>query len=113
MKKLTGVLLVIALALFVSCAKNEKPNSTTENVDVQNHKITAQGWGETEEKALQDARDDALRQFGFKVVEKDGKPELIPAGKILKHTVLSSSSEKIENDEMWWDVEIEAEVTNI
>ncbi|MDA3838888.1 MAG: hypothetical protein PF574_07905 [Candidatus Delongbacteria bacterium] len=113
MKKLTSVLLVIVLALFVSCAKNEKQNSTTDNVEVESHKIIAQGWGESEEKALQDAKDDALRQFGFKVIEKDGKPELIPAGKILKHTVLSASSEEIEKDEMWWDVEIEAQLTNI
>ena len=113
MKKMISVLLVIVLALFVSCTKNDKANSTGDNVDVESHKIIAQGWGETEEKALVDAKEDALRQFGFKVIEKDGKPELIPAGKILKHTVLSSSSEEIEKDGMWWDVEIEAQLTNI
>ena len=101
------------LSLFVSCTNNEKPNSTKKNVEIESYKIIAQGWGETEEKALQDAKDDALRQFGFKVIEKDGKPELIPAGKILKHKVLSSSSEEIGKDELWWDIEIEAELTNI
>ncbi|MDA3885056.1 MAG: hypothetical protein PF638_05620 [Candidatus Delongbacteria bacterium] len=113
MKRMISILLMVILAVFVSCAKNDKPNSTTDKVEVESHKIIAQGWGETEEKALQDAKDDALRQFGFKVIEKDGKPELIPAGKILRHTVLSASSEIIEKGEKWWDVEIEAQLTNI
>ena len=112
MKKVTAILLMVVLALFVSCTKNEK-NNVSENGDIESHKIIAQGWGETEDKALADAKEDALRQFGFKVIEKDGKPELIPAGKILKHKVLSSSSEDIENSEKWWDVEIEAELANI
>ena len=112
MKKVTTILLMVVLALFVSCTKNEKSN-VSENGDIESHKIIAQGWGETEGKALADAKEDALRQFGFKVIEKDGKPELIPAGKILKHKVLSSSSEDIENSEKWWDVEIEAELANI
>ena len=103
---------MVILAMFLSCTKNDKTNGSG-NEEIESHKIIAQGWGETEEKALADAKDDALRQFGFKVVEKDGKPDLIPAGKILKHKVLSSSSEEIEKAEMWWDVEIEAELTNI
>ena len=112
MKKVTSVLMIVILALFISCTKNDKTNGS-ENGGIESHKIIAQGWGETEEKALADAKEDALRQFGFKVIEKDGKPELIPAGKILKLKVLSSSSEEIEKSEMWWDVEIEAELTNI
>ncbi|NOR44004.1 MAG: hypothetical protein GQ534_00325 [Candidatus Delongbacteria bacterium] len=113
MKKVTTILLMVILALFISCTKNDKNNTSTDNLEVESHKIIAQGWGETEEKALADAKEDALRQFGFKVIEKEGKAELIPAGKILKHKVLSSSSEDIENSEKWWDVEIEAELTNI
>ena len=46
-------------------------------------------------------------------IKKEGKAELIPAGKILKHKVLSSSSEEIEKGELWWDIEIEAELANI
>ncbi|MCK5760583.1 MAG: hypothetical protein KAH33_04770 [Candidatus Delongbacteria bacterium] len=113
MKKVTSILLMVILALFISCTKNSKSNISTGDLSAESHKIIAQGWGETEEKALADAKEDALRQFGYKVVDKDGKPELIPAGKILQHKVLSSSSEKIEKNELWWDVEIEAELTNI
>ena len=112
MKRMISILLMVVLAMIISCTKNDKTNGS-ENGELESHKIIAQGWGETEDKALADAKEDALRQFGFKVIEKDGKPELIPAGKILKLKVLSSSSEEIEKSEMWWDVEIEAELTNI
>ena len=113
MKRVISLILIVILSFFVSCTKSDNTKTKTENVDIEIHKIIAQGWGETKEKAIEDAKEDALRQFGFKVVEKDGKPDLLPAGKIVKFKVINSSSEEIEKGELWWDIEIEADVTNM
>jgi hypothetical protein len=105
----------IAVNLFLSGCSDKKDPGTASGVGILKgnyHKIISNGYGESEEKAVEDAKNDALRQFGFNIATNGGKPELVYAGKIVGYRVVSNFTEELKNG-MWWEIKIEAEIEKL
>ncbi|HXK50415.1 MAG TPA: hypothetical protein PKW56_08110 [Clostridiales bacterium] len=105
----------IILALAAGCSKqNERVENQKNNSEIKTgfSTVTASGYGESKEVAIEDAKNDALRQFGFDLVSKEGKPELIYAGKIVDFKVVSDYSEQVLNG-TWWEIKIQAEIQKL
>ncbi len=114
MKKLIFILFCVA-TLFTACSKQTETVSN-DKAAVTNKAafkvIIANGYGESEEKAVEDAKNDALRQFGFNIADNRGKPELVYAGRIINIKIVSNYSEELKNG-MWWEIKIEAEIEKL
>ncbi|MCG2761272.1 MAG: hypothetical protein L6407_08685 [Candidatus Delongbacteria bacterium] len=114
MKKVLMAILISFLIITTNCVKKEK-NDNRLNDDSQVVKyftVVASGYGETKERAVEDAKNDALRQFGFNTVNNSGKPELSYAGKIVSFKIINDYSEVLKNG-MWWEIKVEAQIEKL
>ncbi|GEM_PF-2091999 len=105
----------IILALVTGCSKqNDRAADQKNDTEIRAglSTVTASGYGESKEIAIEDAKNDALRQFGFDLVSKEGKPELIYAGKIVDYKVVSDYSEEVMNG-TWYEIKIQAEIQKL
>jgi hypothetical protein len=111
MKKTLLSLALVSIMMISGCAKNDQPKEkdTVQGKEASKiFTIVANGYGESKEKAVDDAKNDALRQFGFNIVTgSGGKPELVYAGRISEITILKEYTEELKNG-MWWEVKVEA-----
>ena len=104
---------VLCFILISGCTKEDKTTLNVEkNSDTKIEKIMANGYGESKEKAVEDAKNDALRQFGFNIVETEGKPRLDYAGRIVNFEIVQDHSEPLNNG-MWWEIKIQAEIEKL
>lgn len=110
----TLCVLSLSLTLFLGCTGKKKQDTSPNITEGQTnyHKITANGYGESKEKAIEDAKNDALRQFGFNISSNNGNPELVYAGKIIAFEVIKDYSEELKNG-MWWEIKIEADIEKL
>jgi len=111
----TAAIIFLVIALLAGCAKqNDKPAEQNKQtgVKIAYTTIFANGYGESKEIAIEDAKNDALRQFGFNLVSKEGKPELIYAGKIVDYKVVDDYSENVKNG-TWHEIKIQAEIQKL
>lgn len=105
----------IVLALAAGCSKqNDRADDLKKQSEARTSlsTVTASGYGESKEIAIEDAKNDALRQFGFELVSKEGKPELIYAGKIVDYKIVSDYSEDVMNG-TWWEIKIQADIQKL
>jgi len=114
--KTTTVIMILLTMLMSGCTQKKEPDAQKHNAvqeKVNYDTVSANGYGESKEKAIEDAKNDALRQFGFNIVsDSSGKPELEYAGKIVDFRVVSDFSEKLQNG-MWWEIKIEADMQKL
>lgn len=104
---------VLCFIVITACTEKDqaKADAVTDQ-DIKIERITANGYGESREKAVEDAKNDALRQFGFNIVETEGKPRLDYAGKIVNFEIIQDHSEPL-NAGMWWEIKIQAEIEKL
>jgi hypothetical protein len=116
MKMTVFIYPLVLLFLFSACSKKEASGTDYVQAEKEQPKnlytIVANGYGESKEKAIEDARNDALRQFGYNIVNIGGKPELTYAGKIHEVTVIKEFTEELKNG-MWWEVKVEARIEKL
>jgi maltose-binding protein MalE len=104
---------ILCLVIISGCTtKDQETEKVIKRSEVKLEKITASGYGESKEKAVEDAKNDALRQFGFNIVETEGKPRLDYAGKIVNFEIIQDHSEPLNNG-MWWEIKIQAEIEKL
>lgn len=104
--------LIVSILIFTGCSK-----STDETDSVVSHSDTSMlvisnGYGDSREKAVEDAKNDALRQFGFNIVEINGNPELTYAGRIVDYDIIKDFSEPLHNG-VWWEIKIQAKIEKL
>ncbi len=114
--KTTTVIMILLAMLISGCTEKKEADAQKQNIvqeKINFDTVSANGYGESKEKAIEDAKNDALRQFGFNIVSDDkGKPELEYAGRIIDFRVVSDFSEKLQNG-MWWEIKIEADIQKL
>jgi len=113
----TSTIVMILLAILISgCTQKKETDALKQDIVLEKTNfdtVSANGYGESKEKAIEDAKNDALRQFGFNIVsDNNGKPELEYAGRIINFRVVSDFSEKLQNG-MWWEIKIEADIQKL
>lgn len=104
---------ILCFIVITGCTKkDQEAGKITKQPVVKVEKIIANGYGESKEKAVEDAKNDALRQFGFNIVETEGKPRLDYAGRIVNFEIVQDHSEPL-NAGMWWEIKIQAEIAKL
>ena len=111
--RIMTVITILCFIVITGCAKKESEvKKTGSQPEITLERIVANGYGESKEKAVEDAKNDALRQFGFNIIETEGKPRLDYAGRIVKFEVIQDHSEQL-NAGMWWEIKIQAEIAKL
>ncbi|MBN2858039.1 MAG: hypothetical protein JXN63_06535 [Candidatus Delongbacteria bacterium] len=111
--RILSVITILCFILLAGCSKkDQKAENVVKDHEAKIEKIMANGYGESKEKAVEDAKNDALRQFGFNIVETEGKPRLDYAGRIVNFEIVQDHSEPLNNG-MWWEIKIQAEIEKL
>ncbi len=112
LKKIIKTLLVLSLLVYSGCSKSTEGDDSISSVPDRSKLILSNGYGDSRENAVEDAKNDALRQFGFNIVEINGKPELSYAGRIVDFEIIRDYSEPLKNG-VWWEIKIQAEIEKL
>ncbi|MFO7811261.1 MAG: hypothetical protein R6V47_07840 [Candidatus Delongbacteria bacterium] len=100
---------VMWLTLFGCAESGRDSKGISSGQDEKYTTIIANGYGASREKAVEDAKNDALRQFGFDIMDINGKPELKYAGKITDYKIIKDYSEELQKG-MWYEIKIQARI---